>query len=413
MLPRRVAITGLGLVCSQGQQPAAVFELWRQGLSGIACHTLGAQDHTLHLPYALCRDFDPAAQWGRAAVSTMDRVSQLSLSAASDAWQDAGLAGLDQPSLEEAGVFWGTGAAGANTTDKGYRELFLQQRSRISPLSVVQGMHNAAAAHIAFRLGLGGACFTYSIACASSAIAIGEAFLRIQQGQLSLAIAGGGEAALPYGSLKAWESMQILAPAALGAQASRPFHAERAGLVLGEGAAALVLEDWQQAQARGAHIYAEVIGYGSSCDHHHITSPDSRGQIRAMQQALRHAQLDAAQIDYVNAHGTATKDGDATEVASLRAVFGDHAAQLSVSSTKSMHGHLLGAAGAIESLACALSLQQGSAPPTANLAGQLAADCLGLAHITLGQQPAPLHRALSNSFAFGGSNAVLILQSAA
>jgi 3-oxoacyl-[acyl-carrier-protein] synthase II len=363
------------------------------------------------MPYALCRDFDPTAQWGRAATSTMDRVSQLSLCAASSAWQDAGLA---PHSDEDAGVFWGTGAAGAGTVDKGYRELFLKQRPRISPLSVVQGMHNAAASHIALRLGLGGPCLSYSVACASSAIAIGEAFLRIQQGQLALAVAGGGEAVLPYGSLKAWESMQIIAPAALGAGACRPFHAERAGLVLGEGAAALVLEDWERAQARGAAIYAEVLGYASTCDHHHLTSPDSRGQVRAMQQALRHARLEADSIGYVNAHGTATKDGDATEIRSLREVFGHSASRVQLSATKSMHGHLLGAAGAIESLACVLSLQQQCVPPTAHL-DHIAADCQaapGLKHVLTPCPSRPLQHALCNSFAFGGSNAVLLFKHA-
>lgn len=407
---RRVAVTGLGLVCSQGNQPLAVFTQWCQGLGGIASHSLGGQGYTLDMPYALCADFDPSEKWGRAATSTMDRVSLLSLSAASDAWQDAGAAA--SPSAENAGVFWGTGAAGAGTVDKGYRDLFLNHRSRISPLSVVQGMHNAAASNIALRLALGGPCFTYSVACASSAIAIGEAFLRIQQGQLDIALAGGGEAVLPYGSLKAWESMQIVAPAALGAQACRPFHAERAGLVLGEGAAALVLEDMQHATARGAPIYAEIIGYASTCDHHHLTSPASSGQVRAMQQALRHAGLQPTQIDYVNAHGTATKDGDATEIDSLRQIFGAHAPQLAVSSTKSMHGHLLGAAGAIESLACVLSLHQQHAPPTANLQ-HIAPDCQGVGHIAPSDKPSrPLQRVLSNSFAFGGSNAALILQAA-
>ena len=199
-----------------------------------------------------------------------------------------------------------------------------------------------------------------------------------------------------------------------GSPANTAIGAARLGEAMGEGAAALVLEDWERAQARGAVIYAEVLGYASTCDHHHLTSPDSRGQVRAMQQALRNARLEADSIDYINAHGTATKDGDATEIRSLHQVFGHSANRVQLSATKSMHGHLLGAAGAIESLACVLSLQQQCVPPTAHL-DYIAADCQaepGLEHVMKPNQSRPLQHALCNSFAFGGSNAVLLFKHA-
>jgi len=408
----RVAITGLGLVCSQGQDPQAVFEQWCAGQSGIDAHTLGSDAHQLTAAYSLCSDFDAAATLGKTALTTLDRTSQLSVCAAADAWSAAGLAQHCPYDKDEAAVLWGTGAAGGATLDKGYRELFLKNRARISPLSVVLGMHNAAAAQIAMRLGLGGACLTYSVACASSAVAIGEAFWRVRSGQTPVAIAGGGEGQLPYGLLKAWESMHIMAPAALGAQACQPFAAERKGLVLGEGAAALVLEDWESARARGATIHAELIGYASTCDHHHLTQPQAQGQIRALHQVLRQAQLQPQDIDYINAHGTATPEGDPTEIASLRAVLGEHAPRTLISSTKSMHGHLLGAAGALEVLVCALALQNQCAPPTAHL-GTIAPDCEGLDHVRGQARQQAMEVALCNSFAFGGSNAVLALRRAA
>jgi 3-oxoacyl-[acyl-carrier-protein] synthase II len=311
-------------------------------------------------------------------------------------------------------VMWGTESGGVQTTERVYRDLFLQGRTRISPLTVVLGMVNAAASQIALQLQLGGACLTYSVACASSAIAVGEAFRRIRSGEADVVLAGGAESSLPFGMLKAWESLQVLAqPGAQPTQCSRPFHAERAGLVLGEGAAALVLEDWEHAQRRGARIYAEVAGYGSSCDHVHLTAPDAQGQLRALKQALRDAAMDVQEIGYINAHGTATREGDPTEIEALKALLGSHAEKVMVSSTKSMHGHLLGAAGAIEILITTLALHQQVAPPTAHL-DQIDPACLGVDHVAQHARTGmDIKAALSNSFAFGGSNAVIAMRAVA
>ncbi len=411
MTRRRVAITGLGLVCSQGTSARQAFEAWCAGQSGIGLHPVGEAPHSTTAVMAACTDFDAAPVLGRTRLTTMDRVSQLSAVAGLAAWQDATLDELGDAARQDVCVMWGTGSGGAHTTERSYRDLFVKGRSRISPLSVVLGMNNAPAAHIALLLRLGGACLTYSVACASSAMAIGEAFRRVQTGQAVMAVAGGGEASMPYGLMKAWESLQVTAtPGAQPSASCRPFDARRSGLALGEGAAALVLEDLDHALQRGARIYAELAGYGSSCDHTHLTAPDAAGQTRALLQALQDAQVTPADVRYVNAHGTATLEGDPVEIDALKAVLGPHAAQTMISSTKSMHGHLLGAAGAIEALATTLALHHDVAPPTAHL-DELDPACAGLDHVSgQARHQAGLRVALSNSFAFGGSNAVLVLK---
>ena len=435
MPARRVVVTGLGQITPHGRDVAAGFDALLAGRSAVRRHAVGEAPHSTTLASAVCADFDAGAELGRPRAVTMDRVSQLSVLAARAAWADAGLAGvaagsgaLADAERERSCVMWGTGAGGIQTLERGYRELFVKGRPRISPLSVVMGMNNAAAGQIALLLGLGGACFTYSVACASSAVAIGEALRRVRWGECAVALAGGGEAALPYGTLKAWLSMQVLAGAgddlacddlacddragrddaqARAASACRPFDAGRSGLVLGEGAAALVLEERGHALARGARIYAELAGAGSSNDHHHLSTPDAAGQIRALQAALTDAGAHATEVGYVNAHGTATTEGDPVEADALRRLFGAHAPQVAVSATKSMHGHLMGAAGALEALVTVLAVHSGNLPPTAHLR-QIDPACAGLDHVLgSGRHGVDVALALSNSFAFGGSNTVL------
>lgn len=438
MAARRVVVTGLGQITPHGRDVAAGFDALLAGRSAVRRHTVGEAPHSTRLASAVCVDFDAGAELGRPRAITMDRVSQLSVLAARAAWADAGLPGvggagsagpgaLTDAERERACVMWGTGAGGIQTLERGYRELFVKGRPRISPLSVVMGMNNAAAGQIALLLGLGGACFTYSVACASSAVAIGEALRRVRWGECAVALAGGGEAALPYGTLKAWLSMQVLAGAgddagdaqgaegseaadaaqARAASACRPFDASRSGLVLGEGAAALVLEERGHALARGARIYAELAGTGSSNDHRHLSTPDAAGQVRALQAALHDAGADATEVGYVNAHGTATTEGDPVEADALRRLFGGHAPQVAVSATKSMHGHLMGAAGALEALITVLAVHSGNLPPTAHLR-QIDPACAGLDHVLgSGRHGVDVALALSNSFAFGGSNTVL------
>jgi len=410
---RRVAVTGLGLVCAQGQDPERAFHAWCAGQSAVALHAFGEAPHAADYPFALCADFDPTSALPRTRLTSMDRVSQLAAVAALSAWRDAGLDDYPSDARDTIGVYWGTGNGGGASTERTYRDLFLKNRPRVSPLTIVQAMSNAAASHVALQLGLGGECLTYSVACASSSVAIGEAFRRIRAGEADLAVAGGAEGATSYGAMKAWDSMHVMARGIEPVAAScRPFDTQRKGLILGEGAATLVLEDWEHARQRGARIYAEVIGYGTSCDHHHLTAPYADGQLRALRQALRVAGLSPEQVQYVNAHGTGTLEGDPVEIAALRELFQDHAPQVMVSATKSMHGHLLGGAGAIEALSTVLALTHGQVPPTAHL-DQLDPACAGVDHVTGAARVCPdLQVALSNSFAFGGSNAVLALRAA-
>ncbi|HET8694410.1 MAG TPA: beta-ketoacyl-[acyl-carrier-protein] synthase family protein [Aquabacterium sp.] len=410
-MKRRVAITGLGLVSSQGQDPLAAFDAWMKGESAVAWQDVGEAPHTARIPAAYC-DADLVSVLGKSRVATMDRFSQLAAVAAGSAWQDAGLQDMTPEQREHVAVLWGTGGGGVQTTERSYRDLYVRGRPRISPLSVVLGMNNAAASHIALQLGAGGACVTYSVACASSAIAIGEAMRRIQYGDCEVALAGGAEAAMPYGAVKAWESLQVLAlPGEQSVAAScRPFHAERKGLVLGEGAAALLLEDWDRAKQRGARIYAELVGYASTCDHSHMTMPNSEGQYRALKQALADARATPESVTYVNAHGTATREGDPSEIDALKQLLGEHAQHTLISATKSMHGHLLGAAGAIEALITALAVHRDAVPPTAHL-DQIDPACTGMDHVAgQGRGGVGMRLALSNSFAFGGSNAVLVMR---
>jgi len=419
--PQRVVITGLGQVTPHGRDVAAGFAALMAGRSAIARHSVGEAPHNTELASAVCAELDMAALLGRARAATMDRVSQLSALAGRSAWEDAGLAAagaISADELERSCVMWGTGAGGMQTLERSYRDLFIKGRPRISPLSVVLGMNNAAAGQLALLLGLGGACFTYSVACASSAVAIAEAMRRVRWGECAVALAGGAEAALPYGTVKAWQSMQVMAqPAADDADTARvcrPFDATRSGLVLGEGAAALVLESRDHALARGARIYAELAGAGASNDHHHLTTPDAGGQLRALRTALQDARADADEVAYVNAHGTATAEGDPIEAEALRQLFGARAPQVPVSATKSLHGHLMGAAGAIEALVTVMALQRGQIPATANLQ-QIDPACEGLGHVRpdaqgAGRSGLDLPLALSNSFAFGGSNLVLVLR---
>ncbi len=359
-------------------------------------------------PAGACASFNAEQAIGRSLSSMTDRYSQLGIAAAFSAWEDAGLPQTGAGS-DEYGVSWGTGGGGVLTFEKGYCDFYEHGKHRVSPLSVVLGMNNAAASNIAISLGLGSACLTHSVACASSTVAIGEAFRRIQLGESALVVAGGSEAPLSHAVMRAWDAMRVVAVGDVETayRACRPFQVGRTGLVLGEGGAALILEEWEHAVDRGARIYCELAGYGQSCDHAHLVRPDAQGQTRAIRAALREAGLSAGDVGYVNAHGTATQEGDPIEISALKMVFGEHAANLPVSSTKSMHGHMMGASGAVEALITVLSLARQEIPPTAHL-DDVAVDCQGVRHVMgQGLRGTAFSAALSNTFAFGGSNAVL------
>jgi 3-oxoacyl-[acyl-carrier-protein] synthase II len=407
-MARRVVITGLGVVSPVGSNPGEFFENLMAGRSGIR-RLQGSFAEKLSIRIAATvPDFDPAAHFTKMQLSGIDRFSQMALVAARQAVQDAALQ-IGEQERQRAGVSMGTCMGGASTLEDGYIEIFQRENPRMRPLSVLLGMNNAAASHISLEYHLQAQNITYSTACASSAIAIGEASRQIRHGYADVMLAGGTEAMLTQGVLTAWEALRAMAledpndPAA----SCKPFSKQRSGLVMGEGAAVMVLEDAERAVKRGARIYAELVGYDCSSDASHITKPDSAGQTRAINNALRDAGMQPADIDYINAHGTATQVGDVEETKAIKAVFGDHAAKLPVSSTKSMHGHLMGATGAVEFMAAVLALQNNAIPPTINLT-EPDPEC-DLDYVpNTGRRNAGLNAVMSNSFAFGGSNAVLI-----
>jgi 3-oxoacyl-[acyl-carrier-protein] synthase II len=418
MSGRRVAVTGLGLVNpydSSGIE--AFFANMLNGESAIRFLQTDDKPRPLAMPFVTCHAFDPGQALGKPLASMMERFSQLGVAAAFDAWADAGLSRQPDASghRDDWDCLWGTALGGVMAFEKGYRDMWQNGRERLSPLSVVMGMNNAVNAHLSIQLGLGGASQSYTVACASSAVAIGEAFRRVRSGDATVAITGGSDATLTYGVARAWDAMRLISPGdeITAPEACRPFASDRRGLVLGEGGAALVLEEWDHAVQRGANIHAEMVGYGASCDRSHLVRPEAEGQVRAIRAALKDGQLHADDIGYVNAHGTATLEGDPTEIAALKAVFGDRAKALPVSATKSMHGHLMGAGGAIEAVTTVMSLRHQAIAPTANLAGRLDPACEGVDHVLEGRRGLPLQAALSNSFAFGGSNAVLAFRRAA
>jgi nodulation protein E len=295
---------------------------------------------------------------------------------------------------------------GQSTEDIGFVEVYKLGHNRVHPLTIPKTMANAGASHVSMEFGIVGPSFTISTACSSAAHAIGQAYWMVRSGMTDLALTGGSEAPFSFGILKAWEAMRVVSP-----ETCRPFSRDRRGMVLGEGSAMFVIEPLEAAVARGARVHAEIVGFGMSADACHITQPSAEGASRAIRAALRDAGLAPEQIGYINAHGTATPANDPTETAAIRAVFGPYADKLAVSSTKSMHGHALGAAAALECLAAVLALRDGVLPPTANFTAP-DPEC-DLDFIPNVAREARVEYALSNSFAFGGLNAVLALRAAA
>ena len=406
---RRVAVTGIGVVSPLGNSALLAYDAARQGRSGIGLLQTSFTDR-LVAPLAACADFEGADHFEAPRLRMMDRVGQFALFAANQAVAQSQCQFAIQD-RSRVGVFVGTGMGGSLANDDGYKTLYGDASDRIKPYTVLTGMHNAPTAWIGIEHALTGPNLTYSTACSSSAVAIGEAWLRVASGMLDAAIAGGAEAPLSFGSLKAWEALHTLAAvdADNAATSCKPFSKNRSGMVLGEGAAMLVLEPWDAAVARGAAIQGEILGYGLCTDTGHITRPSVQGQASAMRAALQSAALDASAIDAINAHGTGTHANDVIETAAIRAVFGARAVDLPVSATKAMHGHLLGAAGALE---CALSLvamQHGVALPTLHL--QLPDPQCDLDYVpNVAREGVRVNTMLSNSFAFGGTNAVLVLR---
>ena len=405
----RVLVTGAGVVSPIGCDLAAFDDALFAGRSAVRARSIDLPGIAVPLlPVAECaaEAFDAA---GVAAPSRLplDRGTAMALVAARDA---ARAARLEPGSVDpdRLGVYWGSGMGGASTFEATCRTVYAERR-RMRPTSVVTTMPNAPVAEVALAFGARGAALAYACACASSAVAIGEAMRAIRGGWIDIALVGGSEAMLVPGVLASWQAMRVLAPVAGddadGAAAScRPFAAERSGFALGEAAAAFVIESEASASARGASALGVLAGYATNCDGVHITQPDAAGQARAMRAAIADAGLDPGDIGYVNAHGTATTAGDAAEADSLLAVFG--AEGVPVSSTKAIHGHLLGAGGAVELLAVLRALSLGRLPPTANVSACDPAFRLDL--VTGGARASDARHAMSNSFAFGGTNAVLV-----
>jgi len=360
-----------------------------------------------HTSIGASAEFDPASYFQQ-KTDSLDRVSQFTIAAAALAVKDAGITFTDD-NRNRSGVSFGTGMGAANALEETFAQLLLRDPNRVKPLTVLKVMNNASAGHVAIQHGLAGPDLTYSCACSSSSVSIGEAFRQIRHGYADVMIAGGAEAPLTFGFFKAWEAMHILAiPDPANPSAScRPFSKTRSGLVLGEGAAMVILEERESALLRGAPIYGEITGYGSSNDHLHITKPSVEGQAQAMSLALADAGIAAEEIDYVNAHGTATVLNDVTETRAIKKVFGDRAYKIPVSSTKSMHGHLLGGAGALEFAIALLAMKHRAVPPTANL--DVPDPECDLDYVSgTGRPDQDIRCVMSNSFAFGGTNAVLI-----
>jgi beta-ketoacyl-acyl-carrier-protein synthase II len=405
---RRVVITGMGMVSPLGNSPRTFFDNITQGKSGVGIIQSDFFE-LLDCKIAAQADFDGTQYFSKQQLALMDRVSQFALYSAQQAAEDANLT-LTEEDLNRTGCYLGTGMGGANSTEDGYVRLFKENLNRLKPFTVLMAMNGAAGSQIAMHFKLNGPNLTFTTACSSSTIAVGEAYRQIQHGYCDVMFAGGAESLLTFGTIKAWEALRTLAKQdeVNPAFSSKPFSANRSGLVLGEGAAVFVLEDMERAKARGAKIYAEICGFGTTNDGAHITQPTAQGQARAMNRAISSANLAPQDIGYINAHGTATLLNDATETAAIKQVFADHAYKIPVSSTKSMHGHLMGASGAVELVATTYALTDKILPPTMHL--DIADPECDLDYIAnKARKVDNLQYAMSNSFAFGGTSGVLIL----
>lgn len=407
---RRVAVTGIGLVTPLGHSAEEVFQSACAGRTAIRPLVID-DSHRLRTPLAATVQFDAAAHFDPPQQRLLDRVTQFAVVAARRAIADSGgaLLAVDR---DRVGIFVGTGMGGITSMDDGYRTLYGEQSDRIKPTLILQGMHNAPASWIGIDNGLTGPNLTYSTACSSSSVSIGEAWLRIASGAIDLAIAGGAEAPLALGSLKAWEAMHTLASCDVldPGTSCKPFSKNRSGMVLGEGAAIVVLEPMAVAANRGAKILGELIGYGLTTDSSHIARPSSEGQAAAMRAALASAGLPAEEIDSINAHGTGTLANDVAETAAIKSVFHRRAHAIPISATKAIHGHLLGAAGALEFVLALMAMQKQIALPTMHLEQpDPVCDLDYVANVA--RAGASGNVMLSNSFAFGGTNAVLALRS--
>lgn len=408
-MKKRVVITGMGTVAPLGNDLDTFWAGIKEGRCGIAPITAFDTTDFKTKIAAEVKDFDPEAIMGSRNVRYMDRFCQLAIVAAKEAYHDAGLEDYEME-RDRIGVILGTGIGGLLTFEEQHTRLMEKGPARVSPFFVPMTITNMAAGNVAISLEARGACFCVVTACASGTHAIGEAFRRLTYGEEDVIVTGGAEAVVAPMAVAGFTNMKALSGSSDPLRASIPFDKERDGFVIGEGSGVLILEELEHAQKRNAKIYAEVVGYGATCDAYHMTAPDPNGEggARAMKLALADAGIKPEDISYINAHGTATPYNDKFETAAIKSVFGEVAYKIPVSSTKSMTGHLLGAAGAVEAIICAKSLTEGFIPAT--IGYQVPDEELDLDYVPNKGRAAELQYALSNSLGFGGHNATVILK---
>ena len=399
MEPRRVVITGTGVISAIGNNTTDFWNSIVDCKSGISPYQHPFADQIRFKNGADVKNFDGTQYLEKGDLDLMDRFAQFAVVAAKEAVQQSGFT-FNEENKYRTAVICGTSIGGVHAQEQSYFELYRENKSRVHPLSIPKTMPNGAASNISMQLGITGPVYAISTACASSNHAIGNAFWLIRNGVCDQAIAGGSETPFTYTFLKAWEAIRVVAP-----DTCRPFSKTRQGMILGEGAGMLMMETLESAQQRGATILAEIIGFGMTSDASHITKPDQQGAEQAMRMALRDGNIQPEQVGYINAHGTGTLVNDSMEVAAIKNVFGDHANHLSISSTKSLHGHALGATSSLEAIATLMALKEGILPPTANFEEKDEACDIDV--IPNASKKKEIQYALSNAFAFGGLNAVL------
>jgi nodulation protein E len=396
---RRVVVTGTGVISAIGNNTV---DFWKNIVDckpgiGEYHHPLAAQIRFKN--GADVKNFDGMQYLEKGDLDLMDRFAQFAVVAAKEAIHQSGFT-FDEENKYRTAVICGTSIGGIHAQEQSYFEVYKENKTRVHPLTIPKSMPNGAASNISMQMGITGPVYTISTACASSNHAIGNAFWLIRNGVCDQAIAGGSETPFTYTLLKAWEAIRVVAP-----DTCRPFSKTRQGMILGEGAGMLMMETLESAQKRGATILAEIIGFGMTSDANHITKPDQKGAEEAMRMAIRDGGIHPAQIGYINAHGTGTLVNDSMEIAAVKNVFGEHANQLAISSTKSLHGHALGATSSLEAIATIMALKEGILPPTANF--QEKDEACDLDVVANASRKKDVRYALSNAFAFGGLNAVV------